>query len=59
MKDPCSALFSVRGKLDVAELSTPLSTRHFMKYHHDDGYGVSATPRALRPSLPNSLHLRP
>jgi len=35
---------SVRGKLDVVELSTPLSTRHFMNYQHGEAYGVSATP---------------
>ena len=35
---------AVRGKLDVAELSTPLSTRHFMNYQHGEAYGVSATP---------------
>jgi all-trans-retinol 13,14-reductase len=34
----------VRGKLDIAELSTPLSTRHFMNYQHGEAYGVSATP---------------
>ncbi len=35
---------AVRGKLDVAELSTPLSTRHFMNYQRGEAYGVSATP---------------
>jgi all-trans-retinol 13,14-reductase len=35
---------AVRGKLDVAELSTPLSTRHFMNYQHGEAYGISATP---------------
>ena len=35
---------AVRGKLDIAELSTPLSTRHFMNYQHGEAYGVSATP---------------
>ncbi len=34
----------VRGKLDIAELSTPLSTRHFMNYQRGEAYGVSATP---------------
>ena len=35
---------AVRGKLDIAELSTPLSTRHFMNYQRGEAYGVSATP---------------
>ena len=35
---------AVRGKLDVAELSTPLSTRHFMNYDHGEAYGIAATP---------------
>ena len=35
---------AVRGKLDTAELSTPLSTRHFMNYQHGEAYGVSVTP---------------
>jgi len=34
----------VRGKLDYTELSTPLSTRHFMNYPRGEAYGVSATP---------------
>jgi all-trans-retinol 13,14-reductase len=39
---------TVRGKLDVAELSTPLSTRHFMNYKSGEAYGVSATPTRFR-----------
>jgi len=39
---------AVRGKLDVAELSTPLSTRHFMNYQRGEAYGVSATPARFR-----------
>jgi all-trans-retinol 13,14-reductase len=35
---------AVRGKLDFTELSTPLSTRHFMNYQHGEAYGLSATP---------------
>jgi len=35
---------SVRGKLEIAELSTPLSTRHFMNYQRGAAYGLSATP---------------
>jgi all-trans-retinol 13,14-reductase len=39
---------AVRGKLDITELSTPLSTRHFMNYQHGEAYGVSATPARFR-----------
>jgi all-trans-retinol 13,14-reductase len=39
---------AVRGKLDIAELSTPLSTRHFMNYQRGEAYGVSATPARFR-----------
>jgi len=38
----------VRGKIDYAELSTPLSTRHFMNYQHGEAYGLSATPGRFR-----------
>jgi all-trans-retinol 13,14-reductase len=39
---------AVRGKLDIVELSTPLSTRHFMNYQRGEAYGVSATPARFR-----------
>ena len=39
---------AVRGKLDWVELSTPLSTRHFMNYQRGEAYGVSATPARFR-----------
>jgi phytoene dehydrogenase-like protein len=39
---------AVRGKIDYAELSTPLSTRHFMNYQRGEAYGVSATPARFR-----------
>ncbi|MGA3295682.1 MAG: NAD(P)/FAD-dependent oxidoreductase [Candidatus Acidiferrales bacterium] len=47
----------VRGKIDYAELSTPLSTRHFMNYQHGEAYGLRATParfrlRCLAPQTP-------
>lgn len=35
---------TVAGKIDYAELSTPLSTRHFMNYPHGEAYGLGATP---------------
>jgi len=48
---------AVRGKIDYAELSTPLSTRHFMNYERGEAYGLAATPerfrvRALTPHTP-------
>lgn len=34
----------LKGKIDYYELSTPLSTRHFMNYESGEMYGLSATP---------------
>lgn len=44
----------IRGRIDVAEASTPLSTRHFTGYAQGEIYGVEHSParfaeRALRP----------
>lgn len=39
---------SVRGRIDHAEVSTPLSTRHFANYQHGEIYGLSATPARFR-----------
>jgi all-trans-retinol 13,14-reductase len=39
---------AVAGKIDHAELSTPLSTRHFMNYQHGEAYGLAATPERFR-----------
>ncbi len=51
---------AVRGKIGYAELSTPLTARHFLNYERGEAYGLAATPerfrtRALTPrtSLPN------
>ncbi len=38
----------VRGKLDWVELSTPLTTRHFMNYEKGESYGRGATPARFR-----------
>jgi all-trans-retinol 13,14-reductase len=38
----------VRGQIDYAEVSTPLSTRHFANYQHGEIYGLSATPARFR-----------
>jgi len=45
------------GKIDHAELSTPLTTRHFAGHPHGEIYGLSHTParfaaRHLRPHTP-------
>jgi phytoene dehydrogenase-like protein len=47
----------VRGKVDHAELSTPLSTRHFANYSRGELYGLAHSParfrqRFLRPKTP-------
>lgn len=47
----------VRGQVDVCELSTPLSTRHFVNHASGEIYGLDHTParfrnRALRPQTP-------
>lgn len=34
----------LKGKIDFYELSTPLSTRHFMNYESGEMYGLSPTP---------------
>ena len=35
---------AVAGRIDHAELSTPLTTRHFMNYQQGEAYGLAATP---------------
>jgi all-trans-retinol 13,14-reductase len=35
---------SVAGNIACAELSTPVTTRHFMNYGHGEIYGIAATP---------------
>ena len=39
---------AVAGKIDHAELSTPLTTRHFMNYERGEAYGLAATPERFR-----------
>jgi all-trans-retinol 13,14-reductase len=39
---------ALAGKVDYAELSTPLSTRHFMNHRRGETYGMSATPERFR-----------
>jgi len=39
---------AARGRIDYAELSTPLSTRHFANFPHGEIYGLNATPERFR-----------
>ena len=44
---------AARGHVEHAEVSTPLSTRHFSNYQTGEAYGLSATPARFRlKSLP-------
>ena len=47
---------AVAGKIDHAELSTPLTTRHFMNYQQGEAYGLAATPErfGLRSLTPHT-----
>lgn len=38
----------VKGKIDVAELSTPLSTKYFCNYDRGEIYGIDHTPERFR-----------
>lgn len=53
----CRHLPAVRGRVVHAELSTPLSTRHFTNHHQGEIYGLAHTPhrfelRCLGPRTP-------
>lgn len=39
---------SARGHIEQAEVSTPLSTRHFSNYQSGEAYGLNATPARFR-----------
>jgi all-trans-retinol 13,14-reductase len=39
---------AIAGKIHHAELSTPLTTRHFMNYQQGEAYGLAATPERFR-----------
>ncbi|HET8734866.1 MAG TPA: NAD(P)/FAD-dependent oxidoreductase [Anaeromyxobacteraceae bacterium] len=43
---------SVRGHVEVAELSTPLSTRHFAGHPWGEIYGLECTPRRFEADIP-------
>ncbi len=43
---------SIRGRVEVAELSTPLSTRHFAGHPGGEVYGLEATPRRFEARIP-------
>ena len=42
------AVPAIADKIDHAELSTPLTTRHFMNYPKGEAYGLAATPERFR-----------
>ena len=42
------AVPAIADKIDHAELSTPLTTRHFMNYPEGEAYGLAATPDRFR-----------
>ncbi|MFI5301614.1 MAG: phytoene desaturase family protein [Polyangiales bacterium] len=48
----------VRGKIDVQELSTPLTTRHFATHPHGEIYGLDHTPDRFRVPLRAETHVR-
>ncbi len=48
---------SVRGRVEVAELSTPLSTAHFAGHPRGEIYGLEATPRRFEADIPVRLPL--
>jgi len=39
---------ALAGKIDYTELSTPLSTRHFMNHQRGEMYGLSGSPERFR-----------
>ncbi len=41
----------IEGKIDVCELSTPLTTRHFANYERGEIYGLAHTPARFREPL--------
>ena len=41
----------IAGKIDVCELSTPLTTRHFANYERGEIYGLAHTPARFREPL--------
>jgi all-trans-retinol 13,14-reductase len=43
---------AIRGRVEVAELSTPLSTRHFAGHPHGEIYGLASTPRRFEVQVP-------
>jgi all-trans-retinol 13,14-reductase len=43
---------AARGRVEAAELSTPLSTRHFAAHPHGEIYGLECTPRRFEADIP-------
>jgi len=48
MKELFKTLPDLEGKVDHYELSTPLSTQHFMNYEQGEIYGIDHTPKRFR-----------
>lgn len=44
----------MKGKIDYQELSTPLSTKHFVKYRHGEIYGIAHTPERFEKKFLNA-----
>jgi len=45
------AVPAVRGAVDMYELSTPITTRHFVHHPHGEMYGLAHTPQRFRERL--------
>ncbi len=48
----------LRGKVDHAELSTPLSTEHFSAHPHGELYGVDHTPERFQVPIRAETHVK-
>lgn len=53
----CGALPMLEGKVDVAELSTPLTTQHFSGHPHGELYGLDHSPARFRAPLQAQTHV--
>ena len=53
------AVPAIAGKIDHAELSTPLTTRHFMNYQQGEGLRLGGYPGTIPRAFAHSAHLHP
>ncbi len=51
LKELYKQLPQVEGKIDCYELSTPLTTKHFVNYHKGEVYGLDHSPSRFRQSF--------